>query len=91
MLSKKRQFSIGYLRRMASLTQEGRAPAIEPFRMEEFARMLEEDAAEIAKLRRALEWYAEPVLPYAITQMNEPRSAVHADGGKRAREALGIE
>lgn len=43
---------------------------------------------EIEALRTALEWYAEPVLTYAITQMIEPRSAAHADGGKRARAAL---
>lgn len=39
-------------------------------------------------LLEALEWYAHPVLPYAITQINEPRSAVHADKGLRARKAL---
>ncbi len=39
-------------------------------------------------LVEALEWYADPVMPYAITQASEPRSAVHADGGKRARKAL---
>lgn len=44
--------------------------------------------AVIATAREALEWYAEPVLTYAVTQINEPRSAVHADGGKRARAAL---
>lgn len=43
---------------------------------------------ENKRLREALEWYAEPVFPYAVTQINEPRSAVHADGGQRAREAL---
>lgn len=43
---------------------------------------------EVQKLRKALEWYADPVLPYAITQTREPRSAVHADGGEIAREAL---
>lgn len=49
---------------------------------------LAERDALIAELREALEWYAEPVLTYAITQAAEPRSAVHADGGKRARKAL---
>ena len=44
--------------------------------------------AQIAEMREALEWYANPVLPYAVTQINEPRSAVHADGGRRARAAL---
>lgn len=44
--------------------------------------------AEVERLREALEWYAEPVLAYAVTQFNEPRSAVHADGGRRARAAL---
>lgn len=42
----------------------------------------------VVRLRRALTWYAEPVLTYAITQYAEPRSAVHGDGGHRAREAL---
>lgn len=46
---------------------------------------------EIYRLRAALEWYADPVLPYAITQKSEPRSAVHYDGGRRARGALGSE
>jgi hypothetical protein len=45
-------------------------------------------AGELARLREALEWYAEPVLAYAITQAREPRSAVHADGGARARATL---
>lgn len=36
----------------------------------------------------ALRWYADPI-SYAVTQMNEPRSAVHGDGGRRARAALG--
>jgi hypothetical protein len=53
-------------------------------------RTAERDAlqVEIDRMRTALEWYAEPVLAYAITQEKEPRSAVHADGGRRAREAL---
>ena len=41
-----------------------------------------------AELEKALEWYADPVLPYAITQAAEPRSAVHSDGGSIARNAL---
>lgn len=44
--------------------------------------------AENEKLRGALEWYGDAVMAYSITQQNEPRSAVHADKGKRAREAL---
>jgi hypothetical protein len=44
--------------------------------------------AENKRLREALEWYAHPILPYAITQAKEPRSAVHADKGARARKAL---
>lgn len=39
-------------------------------------------------LLKALRWYAEPLLTYAVTQMAEPRSAVHADGGRRARDAI---
>lgn len=45
-------------------------------------------AAEIARLREALEWYAEKILTYSITQMDEPRSAAHEDKGARARAAL---
>lgn len=52
------------------------------------AGMIDDAASQIERLRAALEWYAEPVLTYALTQVSEPRSAVHADGGKRAREAL---
>lgn len=52
------------------------------------AQTLIAQAKEIERLKTALEWYAEPELTYAITQRAEPRSAVHADGGKRAREAL---
>jgi len=37
--------------------------------------------------RRALEFYADPI-SYALTQVSEPRSAVHGDDGKRARAAL---
>lgn len=36
----------------------------------------------------ALQWYAEPVLAYGRTQLNEPRSAFEADKGRRARAAL---
>lgn len=42
----------------------------------------------IARLVGALEWYADEVMAYAITQASEPRSAVHGDKGKRARKAL---
>ncbi len=41
----------------------------------------------ISQLEAALGWYADPI-SYATTQVAEPRSAVHADGGKRARLAL---
>lgn len=44
--------------------------------------------AENARLRAALEWYADPISS-AVTQISEPRSAVHADRGRRARAALG--
>lgn len=44
-------------------------------------------AAENARMREALAWYADPI-SYAITQSAEPRSAVHGDNGKRARAAL---
>lgn len=47
----------------------------------------EKQAAEIAALRKALEWYADPI-SYAVTQAKEPRSAVHGDDGQRARQAL---
>lgn len=49
---------------------------------------LADEAARAAEMRRTLEWYADPV-GYALTQMTEPRSAVHGDGGRRARETLG--
>ena len=42
---------------------------------------------KICLLRKALEWYADPI-SYAITQIKEPRSAVHEDQGRRARAAL---
>ena len=42
----------------------------------------------IGEVVEALRWYAEPVFAYAITQANEPRSAVHADKGEIARAAL---
>lgn len=42
----------------------------------------------IEQMATALEWYGEEVLTYSITQMSEPRSAAHADKGKRARSAL---
>lgn len=48
----------------------------------------EAQAAEIERLRSALEWYADEVMAYSITQANEPSSAVHGDRGKRARAAL---
>jgi hypothetical protein len=41
-----------------------------------------------AKLTDALEWYADEIMAYSVTQMSEPRSAVHADRGRRARAAL---
>ena len=56
--------------------------------MAEGVPLMDEAAKEIGRLRTALAWYAEPVLTYAVTQVAEPRSAVHADGGRRAREAL---
>lgn len=43
---------------------------------------------KLARAEKALEWYAEETLTYAITQSAEPRSAVHADKGKRARATL---
>lgn len=42
------------------------------------------------RLVSALEWYGEEVLTYSITQESEPRSAAHADRGRKAREALRI-
>ena len=42
---------------------------------------------EITLLRETLKFYADKVLAYSITQILEPRSAVHADGGRRARAA----
>jgi len=36
---------------------------------------------------RALEFYGDPI-SYAITQAKEPRSSVHGDDGKRARQTL---
>ena len=47
-----------------------------------------QQAREIDVLREALEWYADPVLPYAMTQAREPRSAVQEDAGRVARAAL---
>lgn len=44
--------------------------------------------AENAELRGALEWYADEVMAYSITQASEPRSAVHGDRGARARAVL---
>ncbi len=44
--------------------------------------------AENQRLREALEWYADETMAYSITQQSEPRSAVHADRGERARAAL---
>jgi hypothetical protein len=52
-----------------------------------YARGVADARAEAAPLKRALEWYADAI-SYVVTQMREPRSAVHDDGGKRAREAL---
>lgn len=43
--------------------------------------------AEAVKDGEALGWYADPI-SYALTQVPEPRSAVHYDGGKRARARL---
>lgn len=43
---------------------------------------------EIARLREALRFYAEEI-SYVPTQMREPRTAVHGDNGRRARDALG--
>jgi len=42
---------------------------------------------EIARLREALRFYAEEI-SYVPTQMREPRTAVHGDNGRRARDAL---
>lgn len=39
-------------------------------------------------VRDALEFYADEVFAYSITQSSEPRSAVHGDRGARARKAL---
>jgi hypothetical protein len=44
-------------------------------------------AGEGEKLREALRFYADPI-SYAVTQASEPRSAVHGDAGRRARQAL---
>lgn len=44
--------------------------------------------AKLDAAREVLEWYADEVLAYSITQVSEPRSAVHADRGARARSAL---
>lgn len=48
------------------------------------------DPEVVEALIKTLQWYAEPVLAYALTQSKEPRSAVHEDGGKRARVALAL-
>lgn len=64
---------------------------LERFRLQSITHLEQENAALQTKLDAvvaALQWYGEPVLTYAITQANEPRSAVHGDGGRRAREAL---
>lgn len=44
--------------------------------------------ALIETLTAALEFYADEVMAYSITQVNEPRSAVHGDRGRIARKAL---
>lgn len=44
--------------------------------------------ADNERLREALEFYADEIMAYSITQMNEPRSAVHGDRGAIARAAL---
>ena len=46
-------------------------------------------AGLLKEMLDALAWYADPI-SFSVTQMNEPRSAVHADNGKRARKALGL-
>ena len=46
------------------------------------------DGGVLTEMVKVLEWYADAILPYALTQNKEPRSAVHADGGKRARVLL---
>jgi hypothetical protein len=38
-------------------------------------------------VREALKFYADPI-SYMPTQVNEPRTAVHGDNGRRARKAL---
>jgi hypothetical protein len=43
--------------------------------------------ALLKRAARALEWYADK-LNYAVTQVKEPRSPVHWDDGRKAREAL---
>ena len=45
---------------------------------------------ELEAARLILGWYADPI-SYALTQVPEPRSAVHGDGGKRARAFLSKE
>jgi hypothetical protein len=47
-----------------------------------------DQSALLAEAAEVLSWYADPLFPYAITQVAEPRSAVHADGGDRARAFL---
>lgn len=39
------------------------------------------------ELLRTLDFYSDPI-SYMATQINEPRTAVHGDGGKRARNLL---
>ena len=58
--------------------------------LEAFNRAQERDAAlaRVGVLKDALEYYADEVMAYSITQMSEPRSAVHADKGRRARATL---
>lgn len=61
---------------------------VEADTLRELAALVEEQDKGIERLREALEWYANEIMPYSITQQSEPRSAVHADRGKRARAAL---
>lgn len=49
---------------------------------------IEYAAFVIDQLRDALEWYADELMVYSVTQFREPRSAAHADRGARARKAL---
>lgn len=49
-----------------------------------------EAAALIRELSGALDFYADPI-SYALTQVREPSTAVHGDGGRRARASLNRE